>query len=127
MLKITRVPVSLGVCLASLSLASGAIVTVPYLMADSRPPAKTKSAQCRALFATVVNSQNMGKGFYQRKAGNIRGLTIADPKLRSLQSRFSQTFDRLDNAQQSGDRPANQRLSQQANQLVNELNQSCFR
>ncbi len=127
MFKISRVPVSLGVCLASLSLASGAMVAVPYLIADSRPPAKTKSAQCRALFSTVVNSQNMGNGFYRRKAGNIRALTIADPKLRSLQSRFSQTFDRLDNAQQSGDNPTNPQLTQQANQLVNELNQTCFR
>jgi hypothetical protein len=127
MLKITRVPVSLGVCLASLSLASGAIVTVPYLMADSRTPAKTKSAQCRTLFSTVVNSQNMGNGFYRRKAGNIRALAIADPKLRSLQSRFSQTFDRLDSAQQRSDSQTSQQLNQQANQLVNELNQTCFR
>jgi hypothetical protein len=127
MFKISCVPISLGVCLASLSLASGALVTVPYLMADNRPPTKSKSAQCRALFSTVVNSQNMGNGFYRRKAGNLRALTIADPKLRSLQSRFSQTFDRLERAQPHSDNPTSQTLNQQANQLVNELNQTCFR
>jgi hypothetical protein len=127
MLKISCVPVSLSVCIASLSLASGAIVTAPYLIANSRTPAKTKSNQCRTLFATVVNSQNMGSGFYSRKASNIRSLELADGKLRSLQSRFSSVFNAMESAQQNADRQASRRLGQQASQLVNELNQQCLR
>jgi hypothetical protein len=125
MFKISCVPVSLGVCLASLSLASGVMVTAPYLIASA--PVKTKSSQCRSLFATVVNSQNMTTGFYRRKAGNIRSLELIDGKLRSLQSRFSNVFNAMETAQQNGDRPTSHRLSQQASQLVNELNQQCFR
>jgi hypothetical protein len=126
MFKISCVPVSLSICIASLSLASGAIVTAPYLLA-SNPNAKTKSAQCRALFATVVNSQNMGSGFYSRKAGSIRSLELPDGKLRSLQSRFSNVFNAMEAAQQRADTQASRRLGQQASQLVNELNQQCFR
>jgi hypothetical protein len=127
MFKISCVPVSLGVCLASLSMASGAIVTVPYLMADSRSPAKTKSTQCRSLFATVVNSQNMGTGFYSRKANSIRALGLSEPPLRRLQSRFSHVFSALESAQNQGDSSTSQQLNQQASKLVNELNQQCFR
>lgn len=126
MFKISCVPVSLGVCLASLSLASGVMVTAPYLIA-SQAPAKTKSSQCRSLFSTVVNSQNMTTGFYSRKAGNIRSLELTDSKLRSLQSRFSNVFNAMETAQQNADGPTSHRLGQQASQLVNELNQQCFR
>lgn len=125
MFKISCVPVSLGVCLASLSLASGVMVTAPYLIASQAP--KTKSSQCRSLFSTVVNSQNMTTGFYRRKAGNIRSLELTDSKLRSLQSRFSNVFNAMETAQQNADGPTSHRLGQQASQLVNELNQQCFR
>lgn len=124
MFKISCVPVSLSICIASLSIASGAIVTAPYLLASNT---KTKSAQCRALFSTVVNSQNMGAGFYSRKASSIRSLELPDGKLRSLQSRFSSVFNAMEAAQQRADTQASRRLGQQASQLVNELNQQCFR
>jgi hypothetical protein len=127
MFKISCVPVSLGVCLASLSLASSAIVTAPYLIANSRPPAKTKSSQCRSLFSTVVNSQNMGTGFYSRKANSIRSIGLSEPPLRSLQSRFSNVFNAMESAQNRGDSATSQQLNQQATKLVNELNQQCFR
>jgi hypothetical protein len=125
MFKISCVPVSLGVCLASLSLASGVMVMAPYLIASA--PAKTKSSQCRSLFSTVVNSQNMSPGFYSRKAGSIRSLELNDGKLRSLQSRFSNVFNAMETAQQNADSLTSRRLGQQASQLVNELNQQCFR
>jgi hypothetical protein len=126
MLKISCVPVSLSICIASLSLASGAIVTAPYRLA-SNTNAKTKSAQCRTLFSTVVNSQNMGPGFYSRKASSIRSLELPDGKLRSLQSRFSSVFNAIETAQKRADTPASHQLSQQASKLVSELNQQCFR
>ncbi len=126
MLKISCVPVSLSILITSLSLASAAIVTTPYLLA-SNTTAKTKSAQCRALFSTVVNSQNMGSGFYSRKAGTIRSLELPDGKLRSLQSRFSSVFNAMEAAQQRSDSQSSRRLGQQTAQLVNELNQHCFR
>jgi hypothetical protein len=127
MFKFPCVPVSLGVCLASLSLASGAIVAAPYLISSRATPAKAKSTQCRSLFSTVVNSQNMGTGFYSRKASSIRALGLSEPPLRSLQSRFSNVFSAMETAQNRGDSATSQRLNQQATKLVNELNQQCFR
>jgi hypothetical protein len=126
-LKSLSVPVSL-LCLASVSLASTAIVHVPktsYLIADARTES-TKTIQCRTLFETVVDTRRMGQGFYSRKASGIRNLRLSDGKLQSLQSRFSTVFQGLDGAQRSGDSNANSRLGRQASQLVNELNRHCF-
>jgi hypothetical protein len=126
-LKSLSVPVSL-LCLASVSLASTAIVHLPktpYLISDARTES-AKTTQCRTLFETVVDTRRMGQGFYSRKASSIRGLRLNDGKLQSLQSRFGTVFQGLDGAQRSGDSNANSRLGRQASQLVNELNRYCF-
>lgn len=125
MLKISSVPVSVGLCIASLSLASGAIVTAPYLIAN-RPVPDSQASQCRTLFSTVVNSKNVNQSFYRRKALQIGALSLADNRLRSLQARFSHVFYALDKAQRSSDRTQANQLGKQASQLVHQLSQQCF-
>ncbi|NJN49052.1 MAG: hypothetical protein HC805_03730 [Alkalinema sp. RL_2_19] len=127
MLKISCVPLSVGICFTSLSLASGALVIAPYLIATSPPATSSKSSQCRALFATVVNSQNMNSSFYSRKATAIRSLSLTDGKLRSLQSRFSHTFLNLEAAQRRRNDQATVQWGKTASTLVGELNQHCFK
>jgi hypothetical protein len=124
-LKSLFVSVPSLLCLASVSLASTALVRAPYLLADSRSES-SKSSQCRALFENVVEAKRVGPGFYSRKAANIRSLRLSDGKLQSLQSRFSSTFSSLETAQRNGDSNATQRLGRQASQLVSELNRHCF-
>jgi hypothetical protein len=130
MLKSLSVSSSL-LCFASVSLASTAVVTAPYLMADSRfnqarSTENPKSAQCRALFENVVDARRVGAGFYSRKASNIRSLRLSDGKLQSLQARFGQVFTNLDQAQRSSDQAATNKFGRQASQLVGELNRHCF-
>jgi hypothetical protein len=110
--------------IAALSLASGAIGTLPYVI--SQQPSSPKAQQCRALFRTVTQSQNLGKGFYANKAKTLRSLSISDPSLRSLQQRFSQVFTQLETAYQKGDSHNSDSLNRQTTQLVKELNQKCF-
>jgi hypothetical protein len=116
---------------ASVSLASTALVTAPYLMADSRfgtanSSENSKAAQCHALFENVVDARHVGEGFYSRKAVSIRSLHLSDGKLQSLQARFSQVFTHLESAQRNGDGNATNRLGRQAAQLVGDLNRQCF-
>ncbi|MFM2430219.1 MAG: hypothetical protein RLZZ511_1432 [Cyanobacteriota bacterium] len=110
--------------IAALSLASGAIGTVPYLI--SQRPNNPKAQQCRVLFRTITQSQNLGQGFYANKAKSLRALAISDPGLRSLQSQFSQAFTQLETAYQTGDSQSSDRLNRQTTQLVKALNQKCF-
>ncbi|MBE9032230.1 hypothetical protein IQ266_21040 [filamentous cyanobacterium LEGE 11480] len=126
MLKISCVPMSVGLYVASLALGSGAFITAPYLLAK-RPAAHTKSSQCRVIFSTVVSSKNMGPGFYRRKASNIRSLPISDRSLRSLQARLSSTFQQLETAQQQQNQPRRRQLGKQASRLVSQLNRYCFK
>ncbi len=116
---------------ASVSLASTAMVTAPYLIADSRfamvnSSDNPQAAQCRALFENVVDVRHVGEGFYSRKAANIRSLHLSDRKLQSLQARFSQVFTNLEAAQRNRDGNATNRLGRQASQLVGDLNRQCF-
>jgi hypothetical protein len=115
---------SLMASIAALSLASGAIGTVPYLI--SQRPNNPKAQQCRVLFRTITQSQNLGQGFYANKAKSLRALAISDPGLRSLQSQFSQAFTQLETAYQTGDSQSSDRLNRQTTQLVKALNQKCF-
>ncbi len=127
MLKMSRVPVSLGSCIVSLSIATAVVHTAPCLMAaNGRLVVKATSSQCRSLFATVVSSKHMGPDFYSRKVDTLRTLPIDDSKLRSLQTRFSSVFISMETAHNRDDVAASNRLGQQASQLVGELNRYCF-
>lgn len=127
MLKMLRVPASLGSCLVSLSIATSVVSTAPCLVAANRHfLAKATSTQCRSLFAAVVSSKHMGPDFYSRKVDNLRTLPIADSKLRALQTRFSSVFSNMETAHNRNDVAASDRLGQQASQLVGELNRYCF-
>jgi hypothetical protein len=129
-LKSLSVPVSL-VCLGSLSFASAAIVTAPYLISDARSGSiqsnSIQPSQCRTLFAAVVDAQEVRQGFYMRKAANIQALRLSEVKVQSLQSRFVAVFGGLESAQRQGKSEVSRRLGRQVTQLVSELNRYCFR
>jgi hypothetical protein len=128
-LKSLSVPVSL-VCLGSLSFASAAIVTAPYLISDARSGSaqpSIQSSQCRTLFAAVVDAQEVRQGFYTRKATTIQALRLSEAKVQSLQSRFVTVFGGLESAQRQGNSEVSRRLGRQVTQLVGELNRYCFR
>jgi hypothetical protein len=124
-LKSLSVPVSL-VCLGSLSFASVAIMTAPYLISDARSGIP-QPTECRTLFAAVVNAQEVRQGFYTRKAANIQALRLSEVKVQSLQSRFVTVFGGLESAQRQGNSEVSRRLGRQVTQLVGELNRYCFR
>jgi hypothetical protein len=95
-----------------------------YELADRR--GATQQLQCRNLLAAIVDSRQMGSGFYTRKALMLQSLQLSDAKLKILRSRFRFIFRRLAMFEQKGSPPLDTQLSQEASQLVNELNQYCF-
>jgi hypothetical protein len=95
-----------------------------YQLVDRREV--MQQLQCRNLLAAIIDSRQMGTGFYTRKVFLLQSLQLSDAKLTTLQSRFGSIFHRLAMFEQKGTPLPGTQLSQEASQLVNELNQYCF-